>query len=222
LSSLMIMVYAIPSWALWDSDLGDFLLGDFPTVVSGSFVGAYITLTRELKQRQLFMTSRQLTTEQERYHNLLSQVDPLPASMPEGAIFISYAREDIEAVRTLKSALDTAGLKVWFDFDRLGPGDTFDQKIRHNIRQCVLFVPVLSRNTEARSEGFFRREWRYALDRDFDIDPGRPFIITITIDDDINYSTIPDRFQAINITKLPGGYPSEEFVIWLKQITDGR
>jgi len=142
--------------------------------------------------------------------------------MPEGAIFISYAREDIEAVRRLKSALDAAGLKAWFDFDRLGPGDTFDQKIRQDIRRCALFVPVLSHNTEARGEGFFRREWRYALDRDFDIDPGRPFIVPVTIDPAMSYSTLPDRFQEVNITDLPGGYPSEEFVSRLKQIMAGR
>jgi hypothetical protein len=44
--------------------------------------------------------------------------------MPEGAIFISYAREDFDAARTLKSALDAAGFSVWFDLDQLGPGDT--------------------------------------------------------------------------------------------------
>ena len=40
--------------------------------------------------------------------------------MPEGAIFISYAREDLDAARTLKSALDAAGFSVWFDLDQLG------------------------------------------------------------------------------------------------------
>ena len=39
--------------------------------------------------------------------------------MPAEAIFISSAREDIAMVRTLKQALDAAGLVVWFDFDRL-------------------------------------------------------------------------------------------------------
>ena len=40
--------------------------------------------------------------------------------MPAGAIFISYAREDLAAVQELKARLDAAGLNVWFDFDQLG------------------------------------------------------------------------------------------------------
>src|SRR5262249_53596343 len=50
---------------------------------------------------------------------------PPPADMPEGAIFISYAREDLAAVRTLKSCLEAAGLTVWFDFDQISAGDSF-------------------------------------------------------------------------------------------------
>jgi hypothetical protein len=147
---------------------------------------------------------------------------PPPASMPEGAIFISYAREDLEEVRVLKSALDAAGLSVWFDFDRLAAGDTFDRKIRHYIRHCSLFMPVLSHHTEARNEGFFRREWRYALDRDLDIDPENPFIIPVVIDDTLNFSSLPDRFREVQITALPAGRPKAEFIARLKQIAGTR
>src|SRR5271163_2560752 len=115
--------------------------------------------------------------------------------MPDDAIFISYARDDLAMVRALKEDLEKAGLTIWFDFDRIGAGDTFDPKIQNNIRRCSLFLPVLSRNTEARSEGFFRREWRYVLDRDLDIDPGKPFIIPIAIDDTREFTTLPRRFS---------------------------
>jgi len=30
---------------------------------------------------------------------------------------------------------------------------------------CALFVPVISTNTESRSEGYFRLEWKLAVDR---------------------------------------------------------
>jgi hypothetical protein len=143
---------------------------------------------------------------------------PPPAEMPADAIFISYAREDIAAVRTLKAALDAAGLTVWFDFDRLAAGDSFDLKIQDHIRRCSLFLPVLSHNAEARSEGFFRREWRYALDRDLGIDPGRPFIVPVAIDDTINIAGLPRRFREINLTAAPEGRPSAEFIAHLKRI----
>jgi hypothetical protein len=138
--------------------------------------------------------------------------------MPEGAIFISYAREDLDAARTLKSTLDAAGFSVWFDLDQLGPGDTFDLKIQDYVRRCSLFLPLLSRNTEARTEGFFRREWNYALDRDKGIDQSTPFIIPVAIDDNLQLMTLPRRFREINITKLPAGRPSPDFVEKLKGI----
>jgi hypothetical protein len=138
--------------------------------------------------------------------------------MPEGAIFISYARVDLAAAQTLKSALDAVGLPVWFDLDRLGPGDTFDLKIQDYVQRCSLFLPLLSRNTEARTEGFFRREWSYALDRDKGIDQGTPFIIPVAIDDYLQLTTLPRRFREINVTKLPGGRPHPDFVERLKHI----
>jgi len=142
----------------------------------------------------------------------------LPAGdMPAGAIFISYAREDLAVVRALKQGLEEAGLTVWFDYDRLGAGDTFDPKIQNNIRQCSLFLPVLSRNTDARTEGSFRRQWRYALDRDLDMDPGTPFIFPVVIDDTPEFTTLPRRFREINITSLPEGRPTRNFVQQLRQ-----
>jgi hypothetical protein len=147
----------------------------------------------------------------------------LPAGeMPDGAIFISYAREDLAAVRALKEALEEAELTVWFDFERIGAGDTFDPKIQSNIRRCSLFLPVLSRNTEARTEGFFRREWNYALERDKRIGQGIPFIIPVAIDDNPRLATVPRRFREINVTKLVGGRPSPDFVEQLKRIRGGR
>jgi hypothetical protein len=138
--------------------------------------------------------------------------------MPESAIFISYAREDFDAARTLKSSLDAAGFLVWFDLDQLGPGDTFDLKIQDYVQRCSLFLPLLSRNTEARVEGFFHREWNYALDRDKGIDKNTPFIVPVAIDDNLQLATLPRRFREINITKLPGGRPNPDFIERLKQI----
>jgi CHASE2 domain-containing sensor protein len=143
---------------------------------------------------------------------------PPPPEMPEGAIFISYAREDLAAVRALKSSLEAAGLIVWFDFDRIAAGDSFDQKIHDNIQRCSLFLPVLSHNTEARSEGFFRREWRYALDRDMGFAPDVPFILPVAVDNIDHFNTLPLRFRELHITVLPEGAVTQEFVNRLKQI----
>jgi CHASE2 domain-containing sensor protein len=143
---------------------------------------------------------------------------PPLSEMPEGAIFISYAREDLAAVRALKSSLEAAGLSVWFDFDRIAVGDSFDNKIQDNIQRCSLFLPVLSHNTEARAEGFFRREWRYALDREMGIATDVPFVIPVAVDDTTRFDTLPPRFRELHISVLPHGQVTQEFVNRLKQI----
>jgi len=161
---------------------------------------------------------------QERYGaNIGAQyADPPPSEMPDGAVFISYAREDLTAVRQLKSGLETAGVPVWFDFDKIGAGDSFDPKIQDNIRRCSLFMPILSRNTEARAEGFFRREWAWAIDRDKNIDQSIPFITPVAIDDTAAFRRVPARFNDVNISRLPDGRPTLHFIGQLKDRIESR
>ncbi len=102
--------------------------------------------------------------------------------MPENAIFISYAREDLAAVQRLKASFDAAGLITWFDLDRLEGGDDYDRKIHANIARCSFFLPVISAATQRRHEAYFRREWSYAVDRSRNIAEGAVFILPVCID----------------------------------------
>jgi len=72
------------------------------------------------------------------------------------AVFLSYASQDTDAARRICEALRAAGIEVWFDQSELRGGDAWDQKIRHQIRDCALFVPIISANTASRPEGYFR------------------------------------------------------------------
>ena len=42
---------------------------------------------------------------------------PPSREMPENAVFISYAREDLTAVQRLRAAMEAAGLVTWFDLE---------------------------------------------------------------------------------------------------------
>src|SRR6185437_10380714 len=106
---------------------------------------------------------------------------PPAREMPENAIFISYAREDLPAVQRLKAGMDAAGLTTWFDLDRLEGGDDYDRKIRANIARCSYFVPVISTTTQHRHEAYFRREWSYAVDRIRNMAGGAVFILPVCI-----------------------------------------
>jgi hypothetical protein len=143
--------------------------------------------------------------------------------MPENAIFISYAREDLPAVQQLKAALDAAGLTTWFDLDRLEGGDDYDRKIRANIGRCSFFLPVISENTQRRHEAYFRREWSYAVDRARNIAEGAVFILPVCIDETPeNAALMPELFKSLHIVRIKDGNPPPEFLQRLTGLFSGR
>jgi len=148
---------------------------------------------------------------------------PPEREMPDNAVFVSYAREDLAAVQKLKSALDAAGITTWFDMDRLEGGDDYDRKIQKNIARCSYFIPVVSAATDRRLEAYFRREWSYALDRTRNMADEAIFILPVCIDGtDPRNARVPDKFKAVHLSQLPGGAPTPEFVARLKELTSAR
>lgn len=139
---------------------------------------------------------------------------PAQASeMKPGSVFISYASQDVAAVQKLRDALDAAGIDVWFDKRHLEGGDDFDQQIKKHIRGCSLFLPVISANTQARHEGYFRLEWNLAVERAKLIAETVPFILPVVIDPvKENDALVPERFLQVQWTRLAGGDPTTEFV----------
>lgn len=144
---------------------------------------------------------------------------PPEREMPDNAVFISYAREDLGAVQRLKAALDAAGIRTWFDVERLEGGDDYDRKIQRNIARCSFFIPVVSPTTERRLEGYFRREWSYAIDRTRNMAEGAIFLLPVCIDAiDPATARVPDRFQALHFTTAPNGEPPAAFVARLREL----
>lgn len=136
-------------------------------------------------------------------------------------VFLSYAREDTEAVRQIAEALRAFGIEVWFDQDELHGGDSWDRKIRGQIRTCSLFLPVISARTEARTEGYFRREWKMAAERTHDMAAGVPFLVPIAIDPiPEGEAAVPEEFLRVQWTRLPGGVPTPEFVALVRRLLD--
>lgn len=148
---------------------------------------------------------------------------PPAREMPDNAVFISYAREDLPAVQQLKAGLDAAGIATWFDIDRLEAGDDYDRKIRNNIARCSYFIPVVSANTQRRLEGYFRREWSYAIDRARNMADGALFILPVSIDSTTAaQALVPDKFKALHFTELAGGRLPPEFVQRLGDFMQAR
>lgn len=130
---------------------------------------------------------------------------------PGKAVFLSYASQDAEAAKRICESLCNAGLEVWFDQSELRGGDAWDQKIRKQIKECALFVPIISANTQARPEGYFRLEWHLAEQRSHLIAHGRPFIVPIAIDDTGDAEAlVPDAFVAVQWIRVPRGDATAE------------
>jgi hypothetical protein len=121
------------------------------------------------------------------------------------AVFISYASQDANAALRICDALRTAGLEVWFDQSDLRGGDAWDAAIRRQVKECALFLPVISATTDARSEGYFRREWNLAVHRMLDMAEDQPFLLPVVIDETPEaMARVPDRFRERQWTRLPG------------------
>ena len=110
------------------------------------------------------------------------------------AVFLSYASQDADAARNICAAL-RAGVEVWFDQNQLVGGDAWDHKIRGQIASCALFVPIISANTQARGEGYFRLEWKLAVDRSHLMAHDQAFVLCHR--DAPEAEALVDRAQAL-------------------------
>ncbi len=138
---------------------------------------------------------------------------PPSAAAVTGAVFLSYAREDIEAARRIAEALRSQGVEVWFDLNELRGGDAWDQKIRRQIKDCALFIPLISAQTQERGEGYFRLEWKLAVERSHLMAEGVPFFMPVVIDDTAeNAGLVPEPFMRVQWVRLPGALPTPQFV----------
>jgi TolB-like protein/tetratricopeptide (TPR) repeat protein len=110
------------------------------------------------------------------------------------------------------AALRAAGIEVWFDQSELRGGDAWDAAIRTQIKSCALFIPLISSNTRARIEAYFRLEWKLAVDRSHLMAAERPFLIPVIIDDTQEADArVPDKFREIQWIRLKNGETTPEF-----------
>ncbi len=141
---------------------------------------------------------------------------------PSRAVFLSYASEDADAAQRIFEALSAAGIEVWFDKSQLRGGDAWDQSIRRQIKTCALFLPIISHTTHDRREGYFRLEWKLAIDRCHLMDANLAFLLPVVIDDTRDDDErVPERFREVQWTRLPGGNTPPAFVERVLRLLSG-
>jgi TolB-like protein/tetratricopeptide (TPR) repeat protein len=138
------------------------------------------------------------------------------------AVFLSYASQDAEAAQRICEGLRTAGVEVWFDQSELRGGEAWDASIRRQIKTCALFIAVISRTTHDRIEGYFRLEWKLAVDRSHLIAADQAFLLPVVIDDTRKGDErVPERFREVQWTRVPGGETPPAFVELVKRLLSG-
>ncbi len=153
----------------------------------------------------------------------MPELDDADSPIARRSVFLSYASEDRQAARLLRDALPDYGLDVWYDESDIGGGEAWDQKIRRQIRECDYFMPLVSAQTEARREGYFRREWRLAVERTLDMADDHLFLLPITIDDtDQATARVPEKFLTVQWLKVPGGQPTRALESLCRRIAAGE
>jgi TolB-like protein/Flp pilus assembly protein TadD len=129
------------------------------------------------------------------------------------AVFLSYASQDTGAARRICEALRGAGIEVWLDQSELRGGDAWDRQIRKQIHDCALFLPLISQHSQERLEGYFRLEWKLAVDRSHRMAAERSFIVPVVVDSTRERdAVVPDSFRDVQWTPLPGGETSPAFI----------
>jgi hypothetical protein len=139
------------------------------------------------------------------------------------AVFLSYASQDAKAAEQLCNALRAAGIEVWFDQSELRGGDAWDVSIRKQIKSCALFIAIISHTTHERREGYFRLEWKLAVDRCHLMDADIAFLLPVVIDDTRdNDERVPERFREVHWTRLPNGTATPAFVERVRRLLSGE
>jgi hypothetical protein len=142
-------------------------------------------------------------------------------SIPAGAIFLSYASDDLAAAGRLAEGLRAAGLEVWFDKEALRLAESWARGIRRGIERCSLFLPVISRQalSEENRRRYFWREWNDADDLARGMAPDEAYIVPVVIDDTrIDRAPLPDSFKRAQGASLLGGQLTPEAAKLLQEL----
>jgi hypothetical protein len=190
-------------------NLGEPLIFFFNQVVGTTRIipGAPADFVRELTERWNKEYATTATGE-----DVLVQ---MPDEMPRGAVFISYSRDDREAVVTLVSGLRAAQIPVWVDKQRLHAGENYQRNLEFAVKSaCSFFVSVISRATESDPTRFVHTERRWAAQRHVD---GFVYYIPVIIDDTKEPTLEPANFTKIHFDRLLDGSPTAAFTNKLRK-----
>jgi hypothetical protein len=129
-------------------------------------------------------------------------------------IFLIHAHIDKETVRKLYLRLASDGLNVWFDAERLQPGQDWQNEIRDALLKCDVVIVCLSRGFD-KQHGYRHEELKLALEKANFLPDDEVFIIPVRLEkcdmpESLRHLHRVDLFKAGGYKKLVGALRKEE------------
>jgi formylglycine-generating enzyme required for sulfatase activity len=117
-------------------------------------------------------------------------------------VFLSYAREDEAAVKSIHDSLKERGFDPWMDKAHIQPGQDWEQVIRQEVQTADVILIFLSRASISK-RGYVQREFRLALQALEELPENEIFLIPVRLDD----HPVPSQFSKLQWCNLyePGG-----------------
>ncbi len=151
------------------------------------------------------------------YLKLFYKIFPIPkpsqsSSQFSHIAFISFCGADRVAATQLVSNLRADGINVWLDEKEFKPGDNFDETIFKAIKECPVFIPLISRdaNSLLSKSGELKyhvREWEFAYSS-YLLNGDKHIIIPVIIDDtDWSY----EKFKKFYALRIPNGGRGKDY-----------
>lgn len=107
--------------------------------------------------------------------------------MPDGQpkrVFVSYVRDDSDAVDRLCALLEAAQIPYWRDRTSLAPGDAWKAEIRKAIRDgSLVFLACFSEQSRGRDKSTMNEELTLAVEEFRKMPPGRTWLVPVRLDD---------------------------------------
>jgi hypothetical protein len=118
------------------------------------------------------------------------------------SIFLCHSSNDKLTVRQLYQKLSRDGFDIWFDEERLLPGQDWNREIVRAVRDADTVIICLSPSSVTKS-GYYQKEIRMTLDVADEKPEGALFLIPARLEE----CTVPDRisrFQWVDLYKSDG------------------
>ncbi len=137
----------------------------------------------------------------------------VPAAKDQSAVsklipFLCYAKENSTSVREFRERLKGEDwVDPWFDEEDILPGEKWEGSVAdavHNSHAVIIFLSSIA----VRTEGFFHKELKLALDAAAEKPDGTIFIIPIRLDD----CEVPVRLQPYQYVDYFGDQEQKDAV----------